>query len=83
MSPGSSHGDRLIGQRPQHVHIIRAKDSTSRLAIYFFYVEPQRERAFLDALKGGVTLELEDHGRVPACCYGEKATQEVKDLLLE
>jgi hypothetical protein len=65
------------------IHKLKAKDTTGRWAYYFVLVEPQHEPAFLEAIAGDGTVDLEDYGRVVASCYGEKPTQEVRDYLKE
>jgi hypothetical protein len=39
------------------------------------------EAAFLDAIEGDGTVDLEHYGRVIASCYGETPNQEVKEFL--
>jgi hypothetical protein len=70
-----------IARRGHCIHKLKAKDTTGRWAYYFVLVEPDLEVAFLDAIEGEGTIDLEHYGRVIASCYGETPSQEVRDLL--
>ncbi|MBN65946.1 MAG: hypothetical protein CMM94_00040 [Rickettsiales bacterium] len=73
--------DQIIAKKGHLVHKLKAKDSTGRWAYYFVLVEPPRESAFMQAIEGDGTIDLEDFGKVIASCYGEEPSQEVKDFL--
>jgi len=75
--------DQLIGRQGHLVHRIRAKDTTGRYALYFIYVRPNREAAFLACISGQGEIGLEDHGDVLASCYGDEPTAEVRGFLHE
>jgi hypothetical protein len=77
---GSADAIRQMGHL---VHKLKAKDSTGRWAYYFVLVEPQKEEAFLKALKSDESIDLEDYGKVIASNYGEEPSQEVKNFLKE
>ncbi|MEI9928813.1 MAG: hypothetical protein WDN44_15425 [Sphingomonas sp.] len=74
---------RLITARGHLIHKLKAKDTTGAWAYYFVLVMPEREAAFLAAIEGSGTIDLEDYGRVIASCYGEEPTTEVRDYLYE
>jgi hypothetical protein len=78
-----SYLDRLIGSQGHMVHRIRAKDTTGRWAIYFVYVRENRESAFMAAIEGDGTIDIEQYGEVLASCYGEEPTTELKLYLKE
>ena len=63
------------------IHKLKAKNSTGQWAYYFVLVEPDKELAFLTAIKGEGTVDLETYGRVITSCYGEQPTAEVKQFL--
>jgi hypothetical protein len=75
--------DQIIAKKGHLIHKLKAKDTTGRWAYYFVLVEAPREAAFLKAIEGNGTLDLEDFGKVVASCYGEKPSDEVKDYLKE
>lgn len=75
--------DSIIAKKGHLIHKLKAKDTTGRWAYYFVLVEAPREAAFLKAIDGDGTLDLEDFGKVVASCYGEEPSQEVKDYLKE
>lgn len=75
--------DQIIAKKGHLIHKLKAKDTTGRWAYYFVLVEAPREAAFLKAIEGDGTIDLEDFGKVVASCYGEQPTQEVKDYLKE
>ncbi len=75
-------GPRLSLSRSGHlIHRIRAKDTTGRWACYFVYVPAERETAFLGAIDGDGTIDLEDYGFVVASSYGAEPTPEVAEFL--
>ena len=73
--------DQIIGKKGHLIHKLKAKDTTGRWAYYFVLVEAPRETAFLKAIEGDGTIDLEDYGKVIASCYGETPTDEVKKFL--
>jgi hypothetical protein len=73
--------DRLIAGQGHLIHKLKAKDTTGRWAYYFVLVIEAREPAFLKAIEGDGTIDLEDYGKVVASCYGEEPTAEVKEYL--
>jgi DNA-binding transcriptional ArsR family regulator len=73
--------DDYIAKRGGLVHKLKAKDSTGRWAYYFILVWKPTEQAFLNALKSGESIDLEDYGRVLASNYGEGPNEEVRALL--
>lgn len=75
--------DGEIARSGHLIHKLKAKDSTGRWAFYFVLVQPSRETSFLNALKGGASVDLEAFGKVVASCYGEEPSDEVKTLLKE
>lgn len=64
--------DTFIAQNPQHIHKLKAKDSTGRWAYYFVFVRPHVEKLFREALTEEKKLNLEDYGVVVDSCYGDK-----------
>lgn len=79
----TSFRDRLMFQRGQFVHKLKAKDSTGRWAYYFILIPPAREPEFKKALKSNESIDLEDYGRVVASCYGEEPNEATRNLLRE
>ena len=75
--------DQIIAKKGHLIHKLKAKDTTGRWAYYFVLVEAPREAAFLKAIEGKGTVDLEDFGKVVASSYGEKPTDEVKNYLKE
>lgn len=75
--------DQIVAKKGHLIHKLKAKDSTGRWAYYFVLVEPPREKAFLDAIKGDGMIDLEDFGKVIASCYGEEPNEETKKFLKE
>lgn len=75
--------DRYVAQRGHLIHKLKAKDATGRWAYYFVLVEPDQEAAFLAAIGGSGTFDLEAHGRVVASSYGEVPSEEVRVYLKE
>ncbi len=63
------------------IHKFKAKDTSGRWAYYFVLVMPEKERQFLDSIRGTESIDLEDYGTVIASSYGESPTREVKDYL--
>lgn len=82
-APSTNHVDALIRQKGHLIHKLKAKDSTGRWAYYFVLVEPHMEAAFMNAIKGDGTLELENLGRVIASNYGDAPSEEVKQMLFQ
>jgi hypothetical protein len=78
-----SHVDEIIARSGHLIHKLKAKDTTGRWAYYFVYVESSKERAFLAAIGGDGTIDLEHFGRVIASCYGETPTDEIRAFLKE
>lgn len=70
-----------IASAGNQVHKLKAKDTTGRWAYYFVLVRPSQEQAFLKAIRGTGVIDLQDYGEVIASCYGETATQEIRDFL--
>ncbi|AXG69826.1 SIR2-like domain protein [Kordia sp. SMS9] len=66
-----------IKRKGHLIHKLKAKDTTGRWAYYFVYVENEMEEAFLKAIQGDGTIDLENYGAVVASSYGEKPTPEV------
>jgi len=75
--------DVYIGLVGNSIHKLKARDNTGRWAYYFIFVEPENELAFMNAIKGDGTVDLEDYGKLVASSYGEQPTQIVKDYLKE
>lgn len=73
--------DQFIAKQGHLIHKLKAKDSTGRWAYYFVYVEPHKEKAFLDALEANKGIDLEDFGKVVGSCYGEQPNDELRVLL--
>lgn len=73
--------DQIIAKKGHLIHKLKAKDTTGRWAYYFVLVEPPRESAFLKAIKGEGTVDLEEYGKIIASCYGEEPSDEVKTFL--
>jgi hypothetical protein len=75
--------DQIIAKKGHLIHKLKAKDSTGRWAYYFVLVEAPREAAFLKAIEGDGSVDLEDFGKVIVSCYGEEPTEDVKKFLKE
>ena len=75
--------ERRLAASGHLIHRLKAKDTTGRRAYYFVLVPPERETAFLRAIEGDGTIDLEAFGQVVASCYGEAPTREVLDFLKE
>lgn len=73
--------DQIIAKKGHLIHKLKAKDTTGRWAYYFVLVESPRETAFLKAIEGDGTIDLEDFGKVIASCYGEEPNAEIKKYL--
>jgi hypothetical protein len=69
--------ERLVSTSGHNVHKLKAKDSTGRWAIYYVYVPPIREKAFLRAIGGDGMADLQEFGQVIGSCYGEAPTPEL------
>lgn len=76
-----SEADKLVASKSHLVHKLKAKDTTGQRAYYFVLVEAEHEAAFLDAIAGDGTIDIESYGHVVASCYGEDPTQELRDYL--
>lgn len=76
-----SETDRYVAERGHLIHKLKAKDASGRWAYYFVLVEPEREAAFMAAIGGDGTLDIEDYGRVVASSYGEVPTEKVRQYL--
>ncbi len=79
--PTISFLDRLISREGHCVHRLKARDTTGRWAYYFVHVPPNKEKAFMTAVCGNGTIDLEDFGIVIASNYGEGPTAETCALL--
>lgn len=75
--------DQIIAKKGHLIHKLKAKDTTGRWAYYFVLVEAPREAAFMKAIEGDGTLDLEEYGKVVASCYGEEPTPELREYLKE
>lgn len=75
--------DQEIARRGHLIHKLKAKDTTGRWAYYFVLVEPHRERAFFKAIEGKGIVDLSEHGKVIASCYGETPNEEIRTYLKE
>lgn len=73
--------DRRIAANGHLVHKLKAKDATGRWAFYFVFVQPWREKAFLQALATSASLDLEEYGQVIAANYGEEPSEATRALL--
>jgi hypothetical protein len=73
----------MISRSGHLIHKLKAKDTTDRWAYYFVLVPPNREKAFLAAIEGDGTIDMQDYGTVIASCYGERPNDEVKTYLKE
>jgi|GEM_PF-3322779 len=73
--------DLYISTAGHKIHKLKAKDTSGRWAYYFLYVRSEKEKAFLDAIDGDGTIDLEEFGEVIISNFGDKPTQEVKDHL--
>lgn len=73
--------DAYVARTMHQVHKLKAKDTTTRWAYYYVLVNKDREPAFLAAIEGDGTIDLQDYGTVIASCYGETPNQEVRDEL--
>ncbi|MEH2195946.1 MAG: hypothetical protein V7K98_25345 [Nostoc sp.] len=85
ISPNSSSNneDRFLARQGHLIHKMKAKDSTGRWAYYFLYVEPSKEKEFMNALNSNHSIDLEDYGKVVGSCYGEKPDEQLRNLLKE
>ncbi|MDJ0617298.1 MAG: hypothetical protein QNJ63_11225 [Calothrix sp. MO_192.B10] len=83
ISPNSygNNQDRFLARQGHLIHKLKAKDSTGRWAYYFVYIEPSREKAFMNALDSNQSIDLEDYGKVIGSCYGEKPNEQLRNLL--
>ncbi|MEO6286931.1 MAG: hypothetical protein ABIN80_05675 [Dyadobacter sp.] len=79
----SVYANEYVKEMGEHVHKLKAKDTTGRWAYYFVLVEPEMENEYLRACARDGTLDLEDYGKVVASCYGEVPSTEVKTYLKE
>lgn len=77
----TTYTDKVVARSGHLIHKLKAKDTTGNWAYYFVLVTPDRERAFLNAIGGDGTIDLEDFGAVVASCYGETPTPELKAYL--
>ena len=75
--------DGIIAREGHLIHKLKAKDTTGRWAYYFVHVTRARESAFLAAIDGDGTIDLNDFGQVVASNYGEEPSDEVRRLLKE
>ena len=82
-SASLSVDDDYIAKRGHLIHKLKAKDTTKRWAYYFVLVLPPDEQAFLKAIEGDGTIDLENYGKLIASCYGEEPNAEVKAFLRE
>ncbi len=87
-SPPSNRSNSLekfiLAARGHLIHKLKAKETSSgRWAYYFVLVQPGTEAAFLAAIQGDGTIDLEDFGEVVASSYGEEPTAEVREYLLQ
>lgn len=73
--------DEIVASKAHLVHKLKAKDVSGRWAYYFVLVEDENEQAFLHAIEGDGTVDLESYGSVVASCYGEMPTLEIKQYL--
>ena len=80
-TPRRSYTDREVAKLGHQIHKLKAKDTTGRWAFYFVLIEPAFESAFLEAMRGNRTLELDRYGVVIASCYGETPNREVIEYL--
>lgn len=78
---GGSFRAKLLRERRTLIHRIKAKDSTGRWAVYYVYVAEAREPAFLAAIQGDQSIDLEEFGEIIASCYGEEPTEDVRRKL--
>jgi hypothetical protein len=78
-----SHTDQLIARSGHLIHKLKAKDTTGQWMYYFVLVQPASERRFLEAIKGGGIIDLDDYGRVIVSCHGETPDQATKNFLRE
>ncbi|MEH2144706.1 hypothetical protein [Nostoc sp.] len=85
ISPNSSSNneDRFLAGQGRLIHKLKAKDSTGRWAYYFVYVEPSKEKEFMNALNSNHSIDLEDYGKIVGSCYGEKPDEQLRNLLKE
>ena len=67
----------------RNIHLIRAKDTTGRMACYYVLVPETRRTLFLEALRSPETISLNDYGEVVASNYGEKPNEQTKRILRE
>ena len=77
-----NHAQTLQAQRPDHIFLVRGKDTTGEDAWYYVQVERGKREAFLR--QGGVALlDITQFGAVIQCGYGEKPPQHIRDLMKE
>ncbi|MEA5579736.1 hypothetical protein VB620_00090 [Nodularia harveyana UHCC-0300] len=79
----NSNQDRFLARQGNCIHKLKAKDSTGRWAYYFLYIEPSKEKEFMNALESTQNIDLEDYGKVVGSCYGEKPDEKLINLLKE
>ncbi|WYL92480.1 MAG: hypothetical protein HEQ35_00170 [Gloeotrichia echinulata IR180] len=79
----NSNQDRFLARQGNCIHKLKAKDSTGRWAYYFVYIEPSKEKEFMNALESTQNIDLEDYGKVIGSCYGEKPDEKLRNLLKE
>jgi hypothetical protein len=79
-----SYTDEVIARRKHMIRRFKAKDTTGQWACYFVVVLPHQEHSFMNAMtRGDEIINLDDYCRVIASCYGERPTDEVKEMMRE
>lgn len=68
--------NKIISEKGQNIHKVKAIDGTGRKAYYFVLVDPTKEKDFRIAITNG-SLNLEDYGTILASCYGEKPNNDM------
>jgi Caspase domain len=75
--------DAEVAGKGHLIHKFKAKDTSGEWAYYFVLVEPPMETAFLKAIEGEGSFDIEQYGAVVASCYGEAPTPEIRAYLKE
>ena len=72
----------LHAQRPDHIFLVRGKDTSGDEAWYYIQVEKGKRDLFIR--QGGVAiLDLTEYGTVLQCGYGEQPPQHIRNLMKE
>jgi hypothetical protein len=74
--------EKLKAREKDNIYAVYAPDITGETAYYFVIVDSAKSNAFVKAVTAGPT-NLEEYGTIIESGYGEEASQEVKDRLMD